>query len=162
CNAAKRRVTQSFAGCRLAILAEKESGLRTQVRMSPTIQYDSCDVPLSIEAIAAEHFRELFSNPRFIFAERRLHHLRATPGPLCFRGATGIRIQYLQRKHDWRIWTDGQTLNAGEGQLANLHVVADTFKPATAANSHLVQKPPAAHSNVRHHGRRAVKLSVST
>src|SRR5262249_44294391 len=59
CNATKRRVPQSFAGSRLTAGSKEEPRLRTQVGMPPTIQYDSGDVPLSIEAVAPEHFREL-------------------------------------------------------------------------------------------------------
>ena len=63
---------------RLAVLAEEESRLRAQIRVTPSVQDDSRDVTLRIETRLRKHVRKLFTNPAFILAERNGVQLCAT------------------------------------------------------------------------------------
>ncbi len=69
-NSAKRSRAEYLPRRRLSIFAEKESWLRADIRMSPAVQNDSCDILLRIEACARKHFRQLLANPLLVFPER--------------------------------------------------------------------------------------------
>src|SRR5215469_9347223 len=106
--------------------------------MSPTDQDDSCDVTLRIEANSTKHLRELIANPCFVFFEGGAHHFCASPISLLLGRIPGIGVEHLYGKDNWRVRTDGRTLNPSQRQLRDLDVIADALKPAATAYSQLV------------------------
>src|SRR5262249_48857961 len=79
---------------------------------------------------------------------------------LLLRRHPRIRIQNLQREHDGRVRVNGLRIRTDSGHLANLHVVADSFKPATPRHAQVVKKAPIVQCYVRHEARRAVELAI--
>src|SRR5271154_3994335 len=139
---AEGRTAQDFSWCRSTIPAKEEARLRAQIGMTPAVQNDSRDIPLRVKPRGRKHLRKLFTDSSFIVPKRSAQQLRAAAIALCLGGFAGIGIEDLQRKYDRRVRTDRRVPNAREGQLAHIHIVADTFKPAASAHSHFVQKTP--------------------
>ena len=160
CDTPERRTPQNLAGSRLTIAPKEEPGLRTEIGMSPAIQDNAGDVAPRVEAAAREHIAELLTDLALVIFERCSQQLCAAALPLLFGGSARVGVQNFQGEHDRRVWTDGWIFNARQRQLANVHVVAQAFKPTTTAHSQLVQKPPVSHRNVHHHAGGAVKLRI--
>src|SRR5512133_305762 len=76
CDSTERRISQDVARRGLSIFAEKESWLRTQVGVTPTVENDARDIALCVEAGSREHFAELLTNAPFIFTKGSGEHFR--------------------------------------------------------------------------------------
>src|SRR5580698_10185891 len=83
-NPAKGRAAQDFARRRLAVRAEEESRLRTQVRVPPTVQNDSGDVASGVETRARKHRIKLLANLPLVVFEGCADHFGASSMPLIF------------------------------------------------------------------------------
>ena len=88
-DAAKRRASQGFSRRGLPVDPKEKPGLRIQIRVSPAIQNDSCDIALCIEASGSEHDGELLADSSFVIAEGSGQHLSAAAMPLFFGGHPG-------------------------------------------------------------------------
>ncbi len=62
---------EHIAGRWLSVFAKKESGLRAQIGVSPSVENDTRYIAGRIETGAAEHRRELLANLPLVAAERR-------------------------------------------------------------------------------------------
>src|ERR1700758_401803 len=91
-DATKGGAPQGFPRGVIPVLAEEKSRLWTQVRMTPTVQYDSRDIAFRVEARRAEHYRELLADSPLVIAKGSRQHFATSPMSLVFGGHPRIGI----------------------------------------------------------------------
>src|ERR1700679_1134461 len=68
-DAAKGCTPQDLSRCRLTLSAKEESRLGANVGMTPPVQNDARDIPLSVKSGVPKHGSELFPDRPFIIPE---------------------------------------------------------------------------------------------
>ena len=94
-----RAVAQDVPRRRLAVKAEKESGLRIHVRVTPAIENDSGNVSARIEPARREHVAELLAERALVLGERSAEQLRASSASLLGDRKSWLREQHLDGQH---------------------------------------------------------------
>src|SRR5580765_248561 len=108
---------KDFAGSRLAVLAEEESGRWAQVSVPPAIEDDACDVAAGIESAAREHFGELLANLALVFAEWHGHQFAAAEVTLLLSGLARVSVKNFDGEHRGRIGPDRGRLRSAQSHL---------------------------------------------
>src|SRR5271154_4427435 len=70
-DSVERRAAENFSRSGLSVFAKEESGLRAEICVSPTVQYDARNVAAGVKSQAAEHQVELFTDFLFVAAKGR-------------------------------------------------------------------------------------------
>ena len=76
---------QDLTGSGLAVFPKEESGLRTEIGVTPAIQNDGGNVAPCIEPGGSKHSRELLPDAPLVLSKRRRQQLGATANSLFLR-----------------------------------------------------------------------------
>src|SRR6185503_217963 len=98
-NPPVRLPAQNIPRRRLAVGAEEKTRLRIHVRVSPTIENDSGNVPAWIETSRCEHVAHLLAERALVLREGSAEQLRTPLRALFGDRESGLGEQYLYSEH---------------------------------------------------------------
>src|SRR5215469_4910032 len=159
-DSAKGSAAQNVAGSRLSPCSEKETRSGIEVGMPPTVQDDTCDVPLRIKPRTCEHIGKLFADHSFVIHERRREQPDPSFGALLLGGQARIIEGTIERKDGRRVRPDRLFVSTKSGELPDLRPATQTLEPTPARNSKFVQKSPISHGHVGYQACRPVELAA--
>src|SRR5437016_2233919 len=160
-DSAEGTAAKGFASSRFALRPEEKSGLRIDKSVAESIEDDACNIAPSIKAGSGEHVRQLFAYPALVVRKGSRKQFRAAQLPLCARGKPGLGKIDEESQDRRQIGAGNWRIHAKRCALAHVDVATESFKPARTGNTEVIEEPPVANRDVRHHIRRIAELVIT-